>query len=67
MYLTDENLVGCGSGGKWSQAKKWSPYKKVQVPGEQWVCGNVREYVQNSYSRFLHQRIRASFNYDPKF
>ena len=31
MYLTDENLVGCGSGGKWSQAKKWSPYKKVQV------------------------------------
>lgn len=26
------NSVGCGGGSKRSEAKKWSPYKEMQVP-----------------------------------
>jgi hypothetical protein len=25
------NRIGCGSGGKWGEAKKWSTYKEMQV------------------------------------
>lgn len=24
-------VLGCGSGGKWYKAKKWSSYKEMQV------------------------------------
>ena len=42
-------------------------YSHVKVFGEQRVCRNVCEYVQNSNTRFLHQWIRASIDYDSKY
>lgn len=39
----------------------------MKVLGEQWMCRDVCEYVQNSNSRFLHQWIWASINYDTEY
>lgn len=41
-------------------------YWSTQVPGEQWLRGDVREHVQDSHSGLLHQRVRPPADHDPK-
>lgn len=67
LPLARRPLGGGGGGGRRRPAAQRGAHRKVPLPGEQRLRGDVRQHVQGPHAGLLHQRVRAPPHHEPKF